>query len=42
MLFGGAVANFNIAQTMFSSAFGVVWMNPYRGAGLRLSVLCEL
>ena len=42
MLFRGAVANFNIAQTIFTSAFNIVWTKPYHSTMLRLPVLCKL
>ena len=42
MLFRGAVVNFNIVQTIFSSAFNIVWMKPYHCTRLRLPVLCKL
>ena len=42
MSFRGAVANFNIAQPTFSSAFNIVWIKPYHSTRVRLPVLCKL
>ena len=38
----GAVANFNIAQPTFTSAFNIVWIKPYHSTSVRLPVLCKL
>jgi len=37
-----AVANFNIAQPTFTSAFNIVWIKPYHSTRVRLPVLCKL
>ena len=42
MLFRGAVANFNIVQTIYTSAFNIVWTKLYHSTRLRLPVLCKL
>jgi len=42
ILFRGAVAIFNIAQTIYTSAFNIVWTKPYHSTRLRLPVLCKL
>ena len=38
----GAVANFNIAQPTFTSAFNIVSIKPYHSTRGRLPVLCKL
>jgi len=36
----GAVANFNIAQPTFTSAFNIVWTKPYHSTKMRLPAFC--